>query len=783
MKKFLRFLVILFKVSIPLALLGSIAIICVIFYYLAKVPDVSKMNEEGYELVSRLYTKDGKHIDDYYKTTRHYIPLSELPPHVINAFLAAEDANFYENIGIDIKGIFRAMLQNVKSLVFRSSGYQGASTITQQLVKNILLTNEKTIERKIKEMILSVMVTKELPKQKILELYLNYIFFGSNAYGIQSAALEYFDKNAKDLNIQEAATLAAMPKAPSVINPKTNYERTLSRRNWIIDQMVINQFVDSKSASVAKESPIDYIKHRSSFRENSGGYNSISQHIATVEAKKLKLDDIYTHGYFIKTTIDSQIQEHAFKVVQKRLDAYQEKYQLPTNQIVFSKNDWCKELAELSKKYTKFTLGVAISYKNSYNITVGILNGTTCKTIETIALDHIPLKMGILALERQTADDIAKLRLPESVEKIFAKNPVLAKPIPQPNAGVVVMHLQTGKILAMVGDYFDTPNGFNRVTQAYRQVGSTIKPFVYHTALENGFTPVSKFIDAPITLGTNWKPQNHSHDYLGAVTLRRALERSRNIPTVRIADALELKTLKNTFINLDFVDNKSAFDLSSALGSTSITPLTLMMAYSIYPNGGRKVSPSFIEYIQDRKGNIVYQNSSTKCEGCSNVDGIPSLKYTPQSKQIVSPQVAFQMNSILEGVFLRGTASHTSKWVGQYMAGKTGTTNNAKDSWFVGYNSKVIVAVYVGFDDSHSLGNHEYGATLALPIFVDIMSQLTKKYPNSPFKAPDGIIPIAVHKETGERAHKYGDGIITEYFKEGDAIPDFTEQKLDLYGY
>ncbi len=785
MKILLNIIGFITKILLPLFLLGMLASIVMFFYFLNKIPNIRKINDEGYEFVSKAYTKDDVLIKEYAQTARYYVPLSELPPHVVNAFLAAEDARFFENIGIDIKGIFRAAFKNVYNKLTGNRNLEGASTITQQLIKNILLTNERTLKRKFQEIILSVIVTRELSKEKILELYLNYIFLGSNAYGIESAALEYFGKHAKELNVQEAATLAAMPKAPSAINPRVNYQKTLARRNWVIDQMQYHHFIENKVAEVAKKTPIGHIEH-SNFHEDRAGYNAIADHIMLVETKNLKINDLFTNGYFIKTTIDSNLQKLLFNSVQKRIDEYQKKYGRPQNTIRFSEN-WCEELILFSQKHGKSSgnqYGVALKYKGIYNITVGMYDGEKCKEINTIALKHVPYKMGIVMLEKQSHDDIKNLRLPKSVEDIFSKNPLLVKPIPQPNSGAIIMHAKSGKILAMVGDYFDTPNGFNRATQAYRQLGSTIKPFVYQAAFENGFSPASKFIDEPITLGENWKPENSTDDYLGSITLRKSLELSRNVPTVRLADILGFDTLKNTFVRFGFIEKNAEFNLSSALGSIEITPLKAAQSYSLYLNQGKMVTPTFIEYIQDRNGKMIYQNPSVSCINCQDEDEIPQLQYNNKNKQLTSPQVAYQITSLLEGTVQRGTGSAARKFVGAYVGGKTGTTNDSKDSWFIGFNNKVIVAVYVGFDDATSLGSREYGATLALPIFIDVMSEVVKKYPSDPFPIPFGISQIAINYHTGDRVRSSEEpGTITEYFKTGDEIPEYANSNLKLYGY
>ncbi len=784
MKKILYFCI---KLIIPALLLMLIISVAFFFYYLNKIPSIKNISDEGYEFASKLYTKEGEPIKVYANTTRYFIPLEDLPPHVIHAFLAAEDTNFYNNIGIDIKGILRATVNNIKVKIMGSSGYEGASTITQQLVKNILLTNERTLDRKIKEILLSIAITRHLSKDKILELYLNYIFLGYNAYGIESASLEYFNKHAKDLNIQEAATLASMPKAPSVINPRANYKRILTRRNWVIDRMEENNFISSKEANIAQKTDIEHSQH-SKFQEIRYGYNAISNHIAHVEIPKLELEGLYTKGYFIKSTINANFQKLLFDITHKKLDAYQGKYRRLKNSTRFSQDKWCEELIKITHKYQlpeNEQYGVALDYHGRYNTKVGIYNGVDCEEITTIALEHIPYKMGIMHLVTQTKEDITALLLPASVENFFVKKPFLAKPISQPNIGAVVMEVKTGKVLAMVGDYFDAPNGFNRATQASRQFGSTIKPIIYQAALENGFSPASKFIDAPITLGKNWKPENHSHDYLGSITLRKSLEKSRNIPTLRIADLLGLKIIKQTFARYGLLDGES-FNLSSALGTTGITPLKAAEVYSTFPNGGKYTQASFIEYIQDRHGKTIYQHPYAQCHGCDNNSSNPKIVYQNQGQQLTSPQVAYQLTSMLEGVIQRGTASNAKKIVGDYVGGKTGTTNESKDSWFIGFNDKVIVAVYVGFDDATSLGKHEYGATLALPIFTSIMPHIIKVYPSEPFAQPFGIVKIAINEYTGKRVKNnnlQATSTIIEYFKTGDDIPKYENDNFKLYGY
>jgi penicillin-binding protein 1A len=770
------------KIFISLVLILVLCIIGLVLYYMNTLPNIKNINEEGYELTSRLYTKDGILMKEYAQTSRKYIPLSEIPPHVINAFLAAEDANFFNNMGIDIRGIFRATVTNIKNKLTGNHSLQGASTITQQLVKNMVLTSEKTFERKIKEIILSIIITKELSKQEILELYLNYIFFGHNAYGIESASLEYFGKHAKNLNIQEAASLAAIPKAPSMVNPRANAKKHIERRNWVIEQMLIDGFIDEKLAFVAKQTPIGH-KKKSDFQEERSGYNAVADHIMLNEMKILRINDLFTNGYFIKSTVDSHIQEALFNSVQTHLNNYQKRYGRPLNAIKFTKN-WCTELGDIAARYRapeNSEYGVGLEYEGMYSMKIGIRRGGKCFYARSIALEHVPYNMGIVILERQSNSQITKLRLPKSVEKQFKRNPLLTKPVLQPNAGAVVMNAKNGKILAMVGDYFDTPNGFNRATKSSRQLGSAIKPFVYQAAFENGYSPAAIFVDEPITIG-NWHPENANMEYLGPITLRRSLELSRNIPTVRLADTIGYEAIKNMFVRFGLSNPSDEINLSAALGTISVTPLKAAQGYSAYINQGKTIKPSYIEYIQNRNGKIIYKNNAVTCENCDNENEIPSVRNNNLSKELISPQVAYQIYSILEGTAQRGTAASVGRTFGRGIAGKTGTTNDSKDSWFVGFNDKVIIAIYAGFDEPKTLGN-EFGATIAMPIFIDTMKHIIKRYPSSQIQIPFGITPIAINYKTGKKANDGDEGTITEFFKTGDQIPEYQNSNGELYGY
>jgi len=771
------------KIFLSAFILCFLTVFATVLYYMNGMPNIKKISQDGYELTSKLYTKDGILMKEYAQTSRKYIPISELPPHVINAFLAAEDAHFFDNIGIDVRGIFRAAIINVKNKITGNNSLQGASTITQQLVKNMLLTNDKTFERKIKEIILSLIITNELSKQEILELYLNYIFLGHNSYGIESAALEYFGKHAKDLNIQEAASLAAIPKAPSLLNPRTNYKKHLNRRNWVIDQMLINGFIDDKLSFVAKQTPVGH-KKKSDFHEERSGYNAVADHIMLNEMKVLKINDLFTNGYYIKSTIDSHIQETLFNAVQTRLNDYQTRYGRPLNTIKFTKN-WCTELGDIVARYRAgehSEYGVALEYEGMYSVKVGIRRNGRCMFVRSIALEHIPYNMGLILLERESPSQIIALKLPKSVEKQFKRNPLLTKPILQPNAGAIVINAKNGKVLAMVGDYFDTPNGFNRATKSLRQLGSTIKPFIYQTAFENGYSPASIFVDEPIVLGENWRPENSNMEYLGPITLRRSLELSRNIPTVRLADTLGYEVIKNMLIRFGLAKPQDEINLSAALGTISVTPIKVAQGYSAYVNQGKTITPSYIEYIQDRHGNVVYKSDIVTCKNCENEHDIPSIQSNKLSKELISPQVAYQIYSILEGTAQRGTAAPSGKALGRNIAGKTGTTNDSKDSWFVGFNDKIIIAIYAGFDEPKTLGN-EYGATIAMPIFIDTMKEVLKKYPSAPVPMPFGITPVAVNYKTGKKANAGDEGIITEFFKTGDKFPESQDANGEFYGY
>lgn len=739
------------------------------------IPDYRQLETYEPPVTTRLFAGDGQVMMEYAAEKRLFVPIEKIPDKVKHAFIAAEDKHFYTHSGIDYIGIVRAVLGNLKKI---GTGRRpaGASTITQQVAKNFLLSSELSYTRKIKEAILARRIDKAFSKDHILELYLNEIYLGNRAYGVAAAAMNYFGKSLDDLTLDEIAYLAALPKGPNNYNPKTRYDAAVARRNWVISRMVEDGYADEKEAEEAKKRPLKVVERKSGFLKDTEYY---SEEVRRTISRNFGDEALYQGGLIVRTTIDPRLQEIATKALRKGLLEYDRRHgwRGATTSIKIDEN-YKKSLAD-----AKLTSGAEESWKKAV-----VLKVTKDKAeIETAdgATGEIPLSLLAWARHAEKGQNMGPV--PTSVEQVLRKGDVIyvektaekdkenynLRQIPEIEGGMAVIDPHTGKVLALVGGFSFAKSQFNRATQAYRQTGSTFKPFVYLTALELGYSPTDLILDAPFVLDQGeglpkWKPVNFSKKFYGLMTLRRGVELSKNLMTVRLAQDIGMDKIVDMSKRIGVNDHLAPY-LSSSLGAADTRVINMVAAYAVIVNGGKKVPPYMIERIQDRKGCTIYRHEQTPCPDCNATKWAnqPVPDFHVVREQVVDPLSAYQMTSILEGVATRGTGARLNG-LHRHVAGKTGTTNETKDAWFVGFTPDLVAGVYVGYDEPISLGRSETGAHSALPIFYDFMAEALKNTPDTNFRIPEGIKLVRVNPQTGKPSSPSDSTVIIEALK-----PDF----------
>ena len=757
MNKLLRNIFILITSFI---LISAILIISILWTYSNDLPDYKFLKSYKPPVSSKVYSGNGDLVADFSQEKRVFVPFNSIPKNVINAFLSAEDKNFFKHPGVDAKGVIRAVINNISNIL-SSKRLEGASTITQQVAKNFLLTNEVSLNRKIKEAILAFRIERALSKERILELYLNQIYLGSGAYGVAAASLEYFDKSIKDLNYSEAALLAALPKAPSRYNPYRDPEIAKFRRNLVLKNLLDNNYLTSEWYEKLTKEEIILKKNKKIYLEDAQYF---IEDVRKSVIETLSYDKVYKQGFNINTPIDLNLQTIATKSLRDGLIAYDKRkgWRGPLTNKIYN-SEWKKDL----EKY---------KLENSINWKLAIVKKINKFSAEIETEDNIE---GVIEYQSisWTKKEFNKLLKPGDIiyVKNLKENIFNLQQLPKVNGGIVVMDPFTGRVLALSGGFSFKQSEFNRATQAKRQPGSAFKPFVYALALENNFTPTSLVLDAPLVLDQGddlkmWKPENYGKKFYGPSTLRVGLEKSRNLMTVRIAQNLGVEKIVDFSKALKIYDNPEEL-LSISLGSAETTLLKLTSAYSVFVNGGKLVEPILIDRIQDSEGNTIFNNDKRKCINCDQISYLtndyPEIKnnYT----QIFSPETAFQMTSILEGVVQRGTAKKL-KDLNLNIAGKTGTTNKNTDTWFIGFTSNVLVGVYVGSDNPTPLGKYETGSKTALPIFKSFISDSINKNDARPFKAAKGTVMMVVDPLTGQKAKFNSKNTIIEVFKKENVV-------------
>ncbi len=718
----------------------SAAGVIYLFYINSKdLPSYSQLEVYQPPIVTRFYSADGKLLEEYAKEHRLFLPINDMPDMLKQAFISAEDKNFYSHVGIDFMGILRAVIKNIISKTQGKSNLVGGSTITQQVVKNFLLTNEKSLNRKIKEAILSYRITQVFSKDKILELYLNEIYLGARSYGVASAALNYFNKSLNDLTLEECAFLAALPQAPSYYNPYKNIDRALKRRNWVIERMYEDEYVNKEDALKAITKPIKLIARDRAEVANADFFSeTVRQQIAQIYGDK----SLYESGLMVRTSLNPKLQAIAERALKNGLISYDQRYGYRgAIKKINLEDNWVLKLKEIKKNsidIKPWSFAVVLS-SNDQQVKIGIIDGSSKN------LNINDSKWAVAGRK------LSKIFNPGDI--IIVDENLSIKQIPRVNGAIVVMDPHTGRVLSLVGGYsFDTSK-FNRATQAFRQPGSSFKSFVYLAGLENGINPNEIFDDSPIALEQGpglplWKPKNFYNDFLGPITFRRGLELSRNPITVRVAQKIGINKVAEIAKRFGINHNPPPY-YSMVLGAMETTLLRMTNAYAIIANGGRKIVPTFIDKVQDRHGKLIFVGDQRQCINCnSNGEIVPQIQ--EETSYVTDPRSSYQLINLLEGVVAHAKSSVSLRALGKTLAGKTGTSNEAKDTWFIGFTPDLVAGVFVGFDEPKSLGPREAGATVAQPIFVDFMKEALLNYSDKPFRIPDGIKLVKIDYISGQ---------------------------------
>jgi penicillin-binding protein 1A len=796
MRFLVRFLGFLFAAGTVLFLVGVAAVAGLIWHFSKDLPDYSQLQDYEPPVMTRVHAADGALLGEYSKERRLYLPIQAVPKLVINAFLAAEDKNFYEHGGIDFSGMARAAVLYAENYGSNRRP-QGASTITQQVAKNFLLTNEVSFTRKIKEALLAMRIERAYSKDKILELYLNEIYLGLGAYGIAAASLVYFDKSVNELTVAEAAYLAALPKAPAALHPIRNHDRAIERRNYVIDRLLENGWIKQSDADTARKDPLIVTNRTNAAHVFAGEY--FAEEVRRDVFERYGEKKLYEGGLSVRTTLDTKLQVIARKTMAAGLVNYDEAqgWRGATAKLDIS-GDWGVKLADVKSLSDISPWRMAVVLETSdQSARIGFQPGRELggAVLKDRQIGNIPLDGVRWA---KPAAGPARGKTPTSVSQVLSPgdiiyaDPLLGKDgaiiegqyrlrqLPEVSGAMVAMDPWTGRVLAMVGGFSFDQSQFNRATQAYRQPGSSFKPIVYSSALDNGYTPSTQVVDAPIEIDQGqgvgvWRPDNFSvGHYRGPTTLRNALRFSLNTVTVRLAQDIGMPLIGEYARRFGVYDELPNY-LSYALGAGETTVMRMVTAYSMFANGGRRVKATLIDRIQDRYGHTIFKHDTRECRGCDAPEGWknqPEPQLIDHREQVLDPMTAYQITSMMEGVVQGGTAM-VMRDVGKPIAGKTGTTNDEKDVWFIGFSPDLVVGLYLGYDKPRSLGRSAQGGRTAAPIARDFMKLALADKPAIPFRVPAGIKLILVDQNTGMRASPgSGAKTVLEAFKPGTAPPD-----------
>ncbi len=773
-----------------LAFVAAVSGLLWVFWkYGQDLPDYQQLADYDPPVMTRVHAGDGSLMAEYAIERRVFVPVQAMPRHVKQAFISAEDKNFYRHIGIDPVGIVRAAITNLRNMGSRRA--VGASTITQQVAKNFLLTNERSLERKIREAILAIRMERAYSKDRILELYLNEIYLGVGSYGVAAAAINYFDKSLDDLTLAEAAFLAGLPKAPANYHPIRRAEAARARRNYVLRRLTEDGRVNPEDARRAAATEIRISPRNVTEFANAAYFaEEVRRQLGTMYGE----NGLYEGGLSVRTTLSPRLQGILDRSLRDGLLAYDRRHGWRGPVAQFEDfADWRERLAEIAVPDAGRHWEAALVLEmDQQEVRIGFADGHQ----GTIPFDEMKWARPWLEGEHVGASPAVPADV-VAVGDVIVTEPILEgedgtsypigtyalRQIPEVQGGAVALDPHTGRVLAMTGGFDHDLSEFNRVTQANRQPGSAFKPFVYMAGLDSGYTPSTLILDAPFVIDQGeglgkWKPANYTRVFYGPSTMRLGMEKSRNLMTVRLAQTIGIDVVADYAERFGVVEHLPR-QLSMSLGAGETTLMRMATAYAMIVNGGHRVEPTLVDRIQDREGRTVFKHDTRSCDACQNQvwqgQGPPQLP--DERERVVEPSTAYQMVSMLQGVVDRGTGRRISE-IGRPLAGKTGTTNDSFDSWFVGFSPDLVVAVYTGFDQPRSLGDQESGSTVAAPIFKQIMGEALAGEPDIPFRVPSGLRLVRINAETGVVAASGEGNVILEAFKPG-TVPRAAGPVLD----
>ena len=769
-----------------LCLIAGIGGILWVFWSFGRdLPDYAKLANYEPPVVTRIHAGDGALLAEYATEKRLFMPTKAMPPKLIAAFLSAEDKSYYQHFGVDLKALSRAVITNIANI---GSGRRpiGASTITQQVAKNFLLTNEVSIERKIKEAILAIRIEHALDKEDILALYLNDIYLGLSSYGVAAAALNYFDKPLDQLELHEIAYLAALPKAPNNYHPVRRTAAAIARRNWVLQQMFLNGYITEDEKVFAQSFDLGV---RTQTGSDLADAPYFTEEVRRELVSLYGSDTLYGGGLSVRTTLVPKLQVMAREALISGLEALDRRqgWRGPVAQIDREANI-NEQLSKITKylpagRFAALILQVkpkeAVIYVNGIK---GIIPFTLASWAypprDDLGIRPAPIKSLKQAL---TIGDIIIVQKPENAQDLVSED-YQAGPLdwalgqrPLVEGAIVVMDPHTGRLLAMSGGYNFSDSEFNRATQANRQPGSAFKPFIYLAALDKGYSPTTQILDAPLAIDQGpglpkWKPSNYTKQFYGPSIMRVGIEKSRNLMTARLAMAIGMPTVQDYAKRFNINSDLPAY-LSMALGAGETTLLRITAAYGQLVNGGLKVTPTLIDRVQDRYGKTIMRHDNRKCERCFvNSEWLnQAVPILPEEReQLTDPASAYQIITMLEGVIKRGTGRRLQQ-TGLVLAGKTGTTNDNTNAWFIGFSPDLVAGVFVGYDNPRPLGKSETGSSAAVPIFQSFMTKALADAPQIPFRRPDGVNLYPVHAEKGYQVKLSDPNVVMEVFKPGQS--------------
>ena len=773
--------------AITLGLLfGALSVGAIFYIYSTDLPSHESLAQYTPPTISRIYSGEGRIIDEFAQERRLFVAIEDMPKLVKDAFVSAEDKHFYTHKGYDVTGMIAAFRDAVIS---RGQNLRGASTITQQVMKNFLLDGSRSIERKIKEIILASRLEETLSKDKILELYLNEIFLGQNSYGVAAAAQTYFNKTLEQLSPAEAATLASLPKAPSDFHPVRNKERLVERRNYVLNEMAQNGYLDPAVAKAAAAEPLLTVQNGDfpAFRTALPPRDYFTDEIRRQLSGTFGQEEFFGGGLSIRATMDPELQELAARALRRGLEKYDRNQgvwrgtgkTLPVEKL----SDWRPALAEVTElpRDVEGWKAAVVLELGEKTATLGIEGEADTGTIpaEDVTWARKRLADGKLAKKARVPSDLVEVgdvvmvrAVTSDADGSFVRWSL--RQVPEIQGGFMAMDVNTGRVMAIQGGFSYQSSVFNRATQATRQPGSSFKPFVYAAALDSGFTPATIVVDAPIEIETPqglWTPKNASNKFYGPTPLRTGIEQSRNLMTVRIAQEIGMDTVAGYAERFGVYTRLQPL-LANSLGAQETTLFKMVAAYAMFANGGERVEPTLVDRVQDRRGKTIYRHDQRQCTDCGD-DSLPSgegVQITSNRERVMDAITAYQLTSMMQGVVQRG--SGTGVRLPVPVAGKTGTTNDAKDVWFIGYTSNIVAGCYLGFDQPRSLGPGAFGGTLCVPIFQEFMSEAVKRFGGTEFKVPPGGYFQKIDRFTGAKLgpDASGPNVISEYFREGEEV-------------